>query len=128
MPYSDVAAGVTQAKRALARATPGSFVAFRDVADRGIIGLLDAADSAAIAHSILQPVVAYDAANDTALLDSARVWLDHNGGWDPAAKELGIHRHTLSRRVALIEQLTGRGLDSFEARANLWLALTAARD
>jgi PucR family transcriptional regulator, purine catabolism regulatory protein len=128
LPYSDAAAGVAQAKRALARATPGSLVAFRDVADRGIIGLVDSADSAAIAHSILQPVVAHDATNGTALLESARVWLENNGAWDPAAKQLGIHRHTLSRRVALIEQLTGRGLDSFEERANLWLALTALRD
>ncbi|MGW6447486.1 PucR family transcriptional regulator [Lentzea sp. NPDC055074] len=52
-----------------------------------------------------------------------RVWLAHHGVWDPAAAELGVHRHTVRNRVRKAEQVLGRSLDSPGLRAELWLAL-----
>lgn len=48
-------------------------------------------------------------------------WLMHNGQADPAAKDLGIHRHTLRRRLDRIENLLGITLTSPTARAELLL-------
>ncbi|MDX8036389.1 PucR family transcriptional regulator ligand-binding domain-containing protein [Lentzea sp. BCCO 10_0856] len=52
-----------------------------------------------------------------------RVWLAHHGAWDPAAAELGVHRHTLRNRVRKAEQALNRSMDSPGLRAELWLAL-----
>jgi DNA-binding PucR family transcriptional regulator len=57
------------------------------------------------------------------LVRSLRVWLAHHGQWDPAAAELGVHRHTLRNRMQKVERLLGRELDSPDLRAELWLAL-----
>ncbi|MDP3891989.1 helix-turn-helix domain-containing protein, partial [Nocardioides sp.] len=52
-----------------------------------------------------------------------RVWLENNGQWDPAAAQLGVHRHTLRHRIRRAEQLLDRPIDSPSTRAELWLAL-----
>ncbi len=57
------------------------------------------------------------------LVASLRVWLEHHGQWDPAAVQLGVHRHTLRNRIHKAEALLDRRLDSAENRAELWLAL-----
>lgn len=60
---------------------------------------------------------------DDVLIASLRAWLAHHGQWDPAAADLGIHRHTLRNRLRKIEGLLGYRLDSATRRAELWLAL-----
>lgn len=60
---------------------------------------------------------------DDELRDSLRAWLAHHGQWDPAATELGVHRHTLRNRIRRIERRLGYPLDSPTRRAELWLAL-----
>ncbi|WP_181408353.1 PucR family transcriptional regulator [Schumannella sp. 10F1B-5-1] len=59
------------------------------------------------------------------LLRCARVWLEHNGAWDAAARELGIHRHSLRDRITKLEQRLGVDLARFDARAELWMLLRA---
>ncbi len=61
------------------------------------------------------------------LLDAVTVWLEHNGAWDPAARKLGVHRHTLRHRVSAVERLTGLDLSQFAGRAELWAVLQLAR-
>jgi len=68
------------------------------------------------ADALLRPL-------DAETRDTLRVWLTHHGAWDPAAAELGVHRHTLRNRVRRAEQALGRSLDSPGLRAELWLAL-----
>jgi len=51
------------------------------------------------------------------------VWLAHLGQWDPAAAELGIHRHTLRNRMNTAADILGRSLDSPGTRSELWLAM-----
>ncbi|GLY46404.1 PucR family transcriptional regulator [Lentzea sp. NBRC 102530] len=60
---------------------------------------------------------------DAETRETLRTWLGHHGAWDPAATELGIHRHTLKNRVRKAEQALRRSLASPGLRAELWLAL-----
>ncbi|MDX3660931.1 PucR family transcriptional regulator [Streptomyces sp. ID05-26A] len=60
---------------------------------------------------------------DAETRETLRVWLGHHGSWDPAAAELGVHRHTLRNRVRKAESALRRSLDSPGLRAELWLAL-----
>jgi purine catabolism regulator len=129
--WKDTATGTRQAAQALERAirdadedvAAASVVAFSDVAERGLAALLPRTDAVEIARTLLKPVRDHDAQNDTDLIGDVRMWLEHHGQWDPAARALGIHRHTLKNRVALIEKLSGRPLATVDARTNLWLAL-----
>lgn len=133
VPWSETATGTRQALQALERATgdagrnasdgTASVVVFSEVAERGLVSLLPHADAVEIARTLLKPVRDHDTANGTDLLGDVRMWLEHHGQWDPAARALGIHRHTLKNRVALVEKLTGRPLATVDARTNLWLAL-----
>lgn len=131
--WSETAAGTRQAVQALERARTSasrnggdgaaSVVVFSDVAERGLAALLPHGDAVEVARALLKPVRDHDAATGSDLLGDVRTWLQHHGQWDPAARALGIHRHTLKNRVALVEKLLGRPIASVEDRTNLWLAL-----
>ncbi|XVX21101.1 PucR family transcriptional regulator [Actinomycetota bacterium] len=75
---------------------------------------------AALAEPSLGPLLTE---GDDELLRSLRAFLEHNGTWDPAARSLGVHRHTLRARMAKVEQLTGLSLDVAQNRVVLLLAL-----
>ena len=66
--------------------------------------------------------VAADRAGPGDLVESLRIWLAAHGQWEPAAARLGVHRHTLRKRIRRAEELLGRDLDSPGVRAELWLA------
>lgn len=89
----------------------------------GIAGLWDPGRAAAFAESMLAPLVEHDRTRRGDLVDSLRAWLAHHGQWDPAAAALGVHRHTLRRRMAVTAGLLDRDLDSPTVRSELWLAL-----
>src|SRR3954468_4864303 len=57
------------------------------------------------------------------LLRSLEVFIEQNGQWERAARELFCHRHTLRYRIRRIEDLTGRDLTSARDRIEFWLAL-----
>jgi PucR family transcriptional regulator, purine catabolism regulatory protein len=57
------------------------------------------------------------------LLRSLEVFIDQNGQWERAARELFCHRHTLRYRIRRIEALTGRDLTRARDRIEFWLAL-----
>ena len=44
------------------------------------------------------------------LLRSLEAFIEHNGQWERAARELYCHRHTLRYRIRKVEELTGRDL------------------
>ena len=57
------------------------------------------------------------------LLRSLEVFIEQNGQWERAARELYCHRHTLRYRIRRIEELTGRDLGNARDRIDFWLAL-----
>jgi PucR family transcriptional regulator, purine catabolism regulatory protein len=59
------------------------------------------------------------------LLRSLEAFIEQNGQWEKAARQLYCHRHTLRYRIKRIEELTGRDLKSARDRIELWLALRA---
>ncbi|MGA4990233.1 PucR family transcriptional regulator [Nonomuraea bangladeshensis] len=118
-----------QARRALTAAaqhpTGPRVVRFGELAGQGLLGLLDQATAQAFATALLAPLTAYGSRAD--LVESLRAYLESNGHWDAAAQRLGIHRHTLRYRMRRVGDLLGRDLDDPGVRAELWLALEAAR-
>lgn len=120
--YERIAGNYRQALAALDHAQrTGS--AFSDFADIGVLSVLDQQRSADFAMALLEPLVAHDEHGRGELLRSLRVWLEHHGQWDPAAAQLGVHRHTLRYRMRKVSELLGTPLDSADVRAQLWLAL-----
>ena len=49
------------------------------------------------------------------LLRSLEAFIEHNGHWERAARELYCHRHTLRYRIRKVEELTGRDLSPAHA-------------
>jgi purine catabolism regulator len=115
--------GIVQAERALERARPGVIVEFSELVSSSFFGLLASARVAEIAHARLSSVLV--SPDGRSLLTDAGVWLTHNAAWDPAARALGIHRHTLKARMHQLGELTGLDLQEFQDRAELWALLSS---
>jgi purine catabolism regulator len=125
VPYAELPSAVRQASRALATAVRADLplVRFAELADDGVLRLVDPDVAGVFADRLLAPLVDHDTTGRGELTASLRAWLAHNGQWDPAAATLGVHRHTLRHRITKVGQLLGRDLDSPDTRAELWLAL-----
>ncbi|WP_197058409.1 PucR family transcriptional regulator [Modestobacter caceresii] len=123
--WSRLAEAVRQARQAAehGRVRGARVTAFADLAIPGLAGLLDPATTQAFAEALLAPLTAADRTSAGDLVESVRVWLAHHGQWEPAATQLGVHRHTLRKRVRRAADLLGRDLDQPGTRAELWLAL-----
>ena len=59
------------------------------------------------------------------LLRSLEAFIEQNGQWERAAREVYCHRHTLRYRMRKVEELTGRDLSRAHDRIEFWLALRA---
>lgn len=88
-----------------------------------LFGLLSRGEICAVAAHRLAPLLIAPDSRD--LRRAAEVWLTHNAAWEPAARELGVHRHTLKARVRRAGTLLGLDLETFEAKAELWALLRA---
>jgi purine catabolism regulator len=73
--------------------------------------------------SLLGPLELPDGGYGDELIRSLEAFIEHNGQWERAARELFCHRHTLRYRVHRIEELTGRDLGRARDRIEFWLAL-----
>jgi purine catabolism regulator len=125
LPWSRLADGVQRSRMAAehSQARGGGSTTFADLAAPGLAALLDPAATRAFAGSLLAPLHDADRVGAGDLVRSVRVWLTHHGQWEPAATQLGVHRHTLRKRVHRAAELLGRDLDEPGTRAELWLAL-----
>jgi purine catabolism regulator len=128
VPWSRLTEGVRQARQAAehSRARGIRETSFADLAAPGFEALLDPDAARAFAEALLAPLAAADRTGGADLVDSVRVWLSHHGQWEPAAAQLGVHRHTLRKRIRRAGELLDRDLDSPGVRAELWLALHSA--
>jgi DNA-binding PucR family transcriptional regulator len=62
------------------------------------------------------------------LLTTLRIWLRHNGHWDRAAEDLGVHRNTVRHRIGQIEAALDCRLADADTRMELHLALRAIEE
>lgn len=108
---------------ARARRGPGTAA---DAIDPGLslLDLFDPEPSRAYAGIVLGELVR---PGSRMLLDTLTTWLDHDGAIEASAHALGVHRHTVRRRLARIESLLGTELQDPRARHELWFAATLWR-
>lgn len=76
-------------------------------------------------ESVLGPIEASDDDYGGELLRSLEAFIECNGQWERAAREVYCHRHTLRYRMRRVEELTGRDLSRAHDRIEFWLALRA---
>jgi purine catabolism regulator len=88
-----------------------------------LLALQDEAALRLFCDSILGPIEAGEGHYGGELLRSLEAFIECNGQWERAAKQLYCHRHTLRYRVRKIEELTGRDLANARDRIDFWLAL-----
>ena len=74
---------------------------------------------------ILDPIERTEGDYGDELLRSLEAFIEQNGNWERAARELYCHRHTLRYRIRKVEELTGRDLSRANDRIEFWLALQA---
>jgi purine catabolism regulator len=74
---------------------------------------------------LLDPIEHTEGEYGGELLRSLEAFIENNGNWERAARQLYCHRHTLRYRIRKIEELTGRDLGRATDRIELWLALRA---
>ncbi len=75
--------------------------------------------------SVLGPIENGDEEYGGELLRSLEAFIEQNGQWERAAREVYCHRHTLRYRMRKVEELTGRDLSRAHDRIEFWLALRA---
>ena len=127
LPVSRLEVAVDHAKLAAAAAESGGLpLEFTAFAGRALLSI----DSTrqvlnAVADSLLAPLGVYDREHGSELLVSLRAFLEANGHWETAASAIGVHRHTLRKRMTFVQELIGCNLDVARVRAELLLALLA---
>jgi PucR family transcriptional regulator, purine catabolism regulatory protein len=77
------------------------------------------------ADELLSPIETGEGDYGPELLRSLEAFIERNGQWEKAARDLYCHRHTLRYRIRRVEELTGRDLAQAKDRIELWLALRA---
>ncbi|MDQ0769454.1 purine catabolism regulator [Pseudarthrobacter defluvii] len=114
-----------EAARALRRATEvgSAVVEFSELSDSGMLGLLREEEAGPVARGLLQPLIAYDATENTKLLATVQEWFANNCVWDKTARRLGVHRHTLRNRIDAAGRILGLNLDGMRDRLELFAAV-----
>jgi purine catabolism regulator len=126
----ELSAALEEATQAERRATEldRAVVNFSELSEGGIFGLLRGEEADAIARSLLQPLIAHDAAEKTQLVETIREWFAQDCGWDKTAGRLGVHRHTLRNRVNAVGRILGMNLDGMRDRLELFAAVQLLED
>ncbi|WP_018305041.1 PucR family transcriptional regulator [Desulfitobacterium hafniense] len=72
---------------------------------------------------VLGPLLEYDQAENTGLLDSLRVFIEYKCQIAECSKALYVHENTLRNRIKKIEQVTGFDLRRVDHMVNVYIAL-----
>lgn len=88
-----------------------------------LIGLQDERLLDVFRDTLVRPLAEHDARRHTDLARTLELFLGSGGRYQQTADELHLHVNTLRQRLARIEKLTGRSLDSMDDRVDLWIAL-----
>ena len=110
--------------RPTATSAPRLLATFRDLGSFQLLLSLQDDDALRLfCDSILAPIEDGEGAYGGELMRSLEAFIECNGQWERAARQLYCHRHTLRYRIRRVEELTGRSLDSARDRIDFWLAL-----
>jgi len=77
--------------------------------------------------SIIEPLLAHDRRYASGLIDTLETYYRCGGSVAPAARRLGIHRHTAGDRLRTARMLLGQDVDTFPMRLSIEAALIAYR-
>jgi purine catabolism regulator len=103
---------------------PAGLATYRDLGSfQLLLSLQDDEALRLFCDSILAPIEEGEGQYGGELMRSLEAFIECNGQWERAARQLYCHRHTLRYRIRRIEELTGRSLDSARDRIDFWLAL-----
>jgi purine catabolism regulator len=103
---------------------PPLLATYRDLGSFQLLLSLQDGDALRLfCDSILAPIEDGEGAYGGELMRSLEAFIECNGQWERAARQLYCHRHTLRYRIRRVEELTGRSLDSARDRIDFWLAL-----
>lgn len=91
-----------------------------------LLDSLDQAELRDIVRRTFGPVLDYDAQHRASLYQTLRTYFEHRLAVQETADELHIHRNTLQKRLANVEQLLGIDLNDLDAVVDLRLGLHAA--
>ncbi|MFC3995852.1 PucR family transcriptional regulator [Nocardiopsis sediminis] len=72
---------------------------------------------------LLGPLVDYDRAHRSDLVETLERFLRYSGSWQRCAQAMHVHVNTLRYRIGRVEELTGRDLSRLDHRVDLLLAL-----
>ena len=109
---------------ALANGATPKVASYRDLgAFQLLLSLQDDDALRLYCDSVLGPLVEGGGEYGDELIRSLEAFIEQNGQWERAARELFCHRHTLRYRIRRVEELTGRDLSSARDRIEFWLAL-----
>jgi sugar diacid utilization regulator len=128
---ADAARSLQQARAACVAArrgpSSGDTAVFEDLS--GHLRLLDGLDHAAledIARRTFGPLLQHDAQHRASLYDTLHALFEHQRAVQETADALHIHRNTLQKRLAHVEQLLGIDLDDLDDVVDVQLGLRAA--
>jgi len=121
--WAGLSRALDEAAHAAEQARAPGVVEFSAIADRGVIGMLRTSGGQLVARRMLAPLDHLPEDHRERLLAAARAWFAANTAWDPAARALDIHRHTLRARIDELGDVLNLDLSSFSGRAQLWAAL-----
>ena len=111
---------------AIANGTAPEVASYRDLgAFQLLLSLQDDEALRLYCDSVLGPLEDGGGEYGDELIRSLEAFIEQNGQWEKAARELFCHRHTLRYRIRRVEELTGRDLKSARDRIEFWLALRA---
>jgi PucR family transcriptional regulator, purine catabolism regulatory protein len=114
--------------RVAARAQRDRFCEFSQLGTFGVILGTRSPGELQVLAQALNPLDDYDrdqAPAEATMVATLEAFLSHNGQIEIAAGALGIHRHTMRKRLHKISELIGRDLQSADARAEMWVAIKA---
>jgi purine catabolism regulator len=88
------------------------YMSVRDVSDFGLAGIVanlyESPGASTFIERTLGPLMKHDKRENAFLVDTLRKYLQNGSRPGPAARELYIHRHTLTYRLGRIQEITGR--------------------
>ncbi len=109
---------------ALANGSAPEVASYRDMgASQLLLNLQDDEALALYCQSVLGPLEDDSGEYGEELIRSLEAFIEQNGQWEKAARQLFCHRHTLRYRIRRVEELTGRDLGNARDRIDFWLAL-----